>query len=163
MVMKQEQKFLDAYDAYADAIFRHIFFRIRDREKARDLTQEVFIRVWNLIVRGEEVRHIRGLLYKVARNIVIDMTRKKHELSLEVMQESGYEPSESFDSNLFDAIDMSIIRKAMLRLSNSYQTVINLRYIDGLAPREIAYILDESVNVVSVRITRGIKELKKLL
>ena len=39
-----QQSFLQAYDELADALFRHCFFRLYDREKARDAVQEVFLR-----------------------------------------------------------------------------------------------------------------------
>lgn len=40
-----EQQFLQAYDDYADAIFRHIALRLGDRERGRELMQDTFMKV----------------------------------------------------------------------------------------------------------------------
>jgi RNA polymerase sigma factor (sigma-70 family) len=47
-------------------------------------------------------------------------------------------------------------------LDPPYQQVIYLRFVEGLPPREIAEILKESPNTVSVRISRGLLQLKKI-
>ena len=53
MRSSKEEEFLRAYEEFADAIFRHCYFRISDREVAKDLTQETFTRTWKYIVDGE--------------------------------------------------------------------------------------------------------------
>ena len=73
-----EQQFLDAYDAYADAIFRFVILRLRDRDAAKDLLQDVFVRTWDYLRAGKEVREMRPFLYQVARNLIIDNLRKSH-------------------------------------------------------------------------------------
>ena len=48
-------------------------------------------------------------------------------------------------------------------LDTTYQQVVYLRFVEDLSPKEIAAIVNRPVNVVSVRINRGIQELRKLL
>ena len=84
-----EQKFLKAYDEYSDAIFRHCYFRVSDREKAKDLTQDTFTKTWEYVLKNGEVTDLRAFLYKVANNLIIDTYRKKKEDSLDDMMENS--------------------------------------------------------------------------
>jgi len=47
------------------------------------------------------------------------------------------------------------------KLEEPYRQAVTLRYVDGLSPKEIAEIVGESTNNISVRINRGIEKLKK--
>ena len=76
------EAFTKAYDELSDAIFRHCWFRIGDRERAKDLMQETFTKSWQYISRGEKVDNLKAFLYRVANNLIIDEYRKKKELSL---------------------------------------------------------------------------------
>ena len=75
--MNQEQQFLKAFERFADAIFKHCFFRVSDREVAKDLVQETFSRTWEHIALGKEVRDYRAFLYRIANNLIVDFYRKK--------------------------------------------------------------------------------------
>ena len=44
--MPNPDEFMKVYDAHVDAIFRHCYFRVFDRERARDLVQETFLKTW---------------------------------------------------------------------------------------------------------------------
>src|SRR3989338_5004860 len=92
-VVQAEQAFLEVYDTHADAIFRHCYFRVYDREAARELAQEAFTRAWTYLAEGKEVKNIRALVYKIANNLIIDGARKKREASLEALQEAGFAPA----------------------------------------------------------------------
>src|SRR6266566_458854 len=90
----EEQLFIQVYDQFADAIFRHCWFRVSDRERAKDLTQETFVKVWKILDRGESVENMRAYLYRIANNLIIDHYRKKKDVSLDLLQEDGFEPLE---------------------------------------------------------------------
>src|SRR3989338_6887941 len=87
-----EQQFMKAYDELSDAIFRHCYFRIGDRERAKDLMQDTFTKSWQYINQGTQVSNLRAFLYKVANNLIIDEYRKKKELSLDTMMTDGFDP-----------------------------------------------------------------------
>lgn len=92
MASKVEISFLKAYDDYSQAIFRYCYFRVFDREQARDLVQETFMKTWEYLASGKEVQNLRAFLYKVANNMVIDLSRKKKSLSIEDLAEKGFDP-----------------------------------------------------------------------
>lgn len=160
----QKEKFLESYDSYADAIFRYCLIRVYDREKARDLTQDVFIRAWDYIVSGKEVEHWKAFLYRIATNLIIDNARRKHELiSLETLMETGFDPGKDDRSHVDDYIDGQKAVAAINDLGEIYREPVYLRYVEDMSPAEIAEITGVSENVVSVRIHRGLYQLKRKL
>src|SRR3989344_460922 len=159
-----EREFLNAYDQYADALFRHCYFRIPDRERAKDLVQETFTKTWEYLVDGKEVKNMRAFLYRVATNLVIDEARKKKPISLDLLQEEkGFDPGHDPLERTQHMIDAKTIVSYLSRLDPHHKEVVVMRYIDGLGPKEIAKILGETENTVSVRLHRAIQRLRSLV
>lgn len=161
-----EKAFLSFYDQHADGVFRFCFFRVYNRETAKDLTQETFLKTWEYLSKGNVVENIKSLAYKIALNLIIDRSRKNNgEWSLEEMKESGVEPADK--ENLLEKVGLNIELKNVLlaikTLDPIYREAITMRYLNELGPKEISTILNESENVVSVRIARGTKQLRALL
>src|SRR3989338_5881146 len=105
-IMEQFEK---AYDELSDAIFRHCWFKIGDREKAKDLMQETFTKSWQYIAQGTSVNNLRPFLYRVANNLIIDEYRKKKELSLDGLMAEGFEPSFDEIKSTEKAIDAKLV------------------------------------------------------
>jgi len=162
-----ETRFLKAFDEYNDALFRHASLRISDREKALDLVHDTFTKVWSYVRNGYEIDNFRPFLYKVLNNLIIDTYRKKKEQSLDALMEL-----EGVDEGSFDELSESTVesiaatsdgRKAfelLTELPDQYREVLIYRFVDQLGPKEISDLVEESENVISVRIHRGLKMLR---
>lgn len=160
-----QQEFLEAYDRYADAIFRHCALRLGDREEGKDLMQETFIRAWEAIVGGITIENMRAYLYRVANNLIIDVARRRKRRptsSLEEMMEAGFSPA-TREKGPAQNLEESFVLETLQHIDEPYRTAVILRFIDGLPPREIARLLGVSPNVISVRVNRGIEKLQTLL
>ncbi|MEY4747093.1 MAG: hypothetical protein RLZZ416_142 [Candidatus Parcubacteria bacterium] len=158
-----EGAFLASYEECADAVFRHCLARVRDREIAKDITQETFSRAWLYLSEGKTIEYMRAFLYRVANNLIVDHARRKKASSLDsMMEEDGFEVE---DETTPDPTNRQAAREAMRLLDSLdeiYQTAISMRFLEDMSPREIAAALGVSENVVSVRIHRGIERLRKL-
>jgi RNA polymerase sigma-70 factor (ECF subfamily) len=152
-----------AYDQYADAIFRHIAYRLGDRERGKDLMQDTFIRTFEYLKKGTPAQNIRALLYRIANNLIIDEVRRKTSSSLDALQEAGFDPSGSGESEILDALSMADVMTVLLKMPEASRDLIVMRFIDDMKPREIAEMLGLPANTVSVRIHRAMDELKSLL
>ncbi len=157
----RENKFLRAYGDLADPVFRHCFYRLSDREKAKDLVQDTFKRLWDFLQKDEEIENMKALVFRIANNLIIDSYRKKKEESLDTMEEEGFDvPSQDHEAILQSVMGRELM--TMLdQIREIYRDVIVMRYIDDLPVQEIARMLGVSENVVSVRIYRGLAELRK--
>ena len=158
-----EKIFNDAYEAYADAIFRHCYFRVFDRDRARDLMQDAFVRTWEYLMKGEQIDNIRAFLYRVANNLVIDDVRKKKEASLDSLMEAGFNPGFDGSQEMKNKVDEWKVLSTFKKIEKHYREVLIMRHIDGLSPSEIAEITGESSNVISVRLHRGTQQLRNHL
>lgn len=159
-----EEQFLEVYDKNADAVFRFCYLRLFERELAKDFMQQTFLKTWEYLSQGKEVENLRAFVFKIARNLIIDYKRSKQEskVSLDDMLEIGIEPV-VVDDNLDLKIDLKIVRKILGDLDEIYRESVTLKYLEGFRPKEIAEILGESEDVISVRIYRGLKKMKELI
>jgi RNA polymerase sigma-70 factor (ECF subfamily) len=159
-----EQEFLAAFDEHSDALFRHVFIRIRDREVAKDIVQETFTKTWDYLSKGKKVEHLRAFLYRVANNLIVDTSRRKRSSSLDnLMEEDGFEIEDETIRDPGDIPDARMAMKLLDTLDEIYRVVVSMRFIDGLTPKEISRALNVSENVVSVRLYRGIERLKSIV
>lgn len=164
----QEERFLKAFDAYADPLFRHAALRLSDRERAIEIVQDTFTKVWRYLREKHEISSFRSFLYKVLNNLIIDEYRRRKETSLDAILEiegvdEGMFPElrEEPLEDMINAMDGQQILDVLHELPDMYRKPIILRFVDGLTPKEIAEVTGESENVISVRIHRGIKAIRK--
>jgi RNA polymerase sigma-70 factor (ECF subfamily) len=164
------QAFSQAFEALSDELFRHCAMRVGDRERALELTQECFLRAWEYAQR-EEIRELRPFLYRTLRHLIIDEYRRKKSVSLEAMAEASEMPLEDLlpadETNTLEAavgrFDGKRVLAALKELPDAYAEALTLRYVEGLTPREIAAIVGQSENAVSVRVHRALKQLREVL
>ncbi len=174
-----EARFVAAYDAYAEAIFRHCYFKISDREAAKDLMQQAFAKAWQSMTggaisgdaaadasaapaAGAEIANLRAFLYKIAGNLAIDWYRKRKEQSLDSLQEDGFDPPD-LRMRTDSRAELQWMMQALDRLDPHDKQLILWNYIEDIPYSEIARMIGEKPTTVSVRIHRAIKRLKKIL
>ncbi len=157
----QHHEFLKAYDEFADAIYRHCFFRISDAGRAQELTQDTFMRAWDSIAHGKVIENIRAFLYRIANNLIIDEYKKKKTTSLDELVADGFQPQVE-DANWNDILDSKQLVQCLDKVEEPYRSAVIMRYLDGFSPKEISDALKVSANVISVRITRGLEKLRQL-
>lgn len=163
----QEDRFLKAFEEYSEALFRHASIRISNRERSIDIVHDTFTKVWSYVRAGHEIDSYRSFLYKVLNNLIIDEYRRHKEVSLDALLEaegvdegSFAELSESTVEALAATIDGRKAFDLVKDLPKEYREVIVFRFVDGLGPKEISELIEETENVVSVRIHRALKLLR---
>ena len=159
----RKRAFLESFDLYSDAIYRFCVVKTSDTELAQDLTQETFSRYWQALRQGKSMEHTRAFLYTIAQNLVIDWYRKKKSMSLDALASVGFEPRDTAAASAEEAAQYAQIRSVIAQLSDDHQSVLLLRYVEGLGPKDIAVTLGVSPNVVSVRIDRAIRKVRQIL
>ncbi len=164
----QEERFLKAFESYADPLFRHASIRLSDRERSIEIVHDTFMKVWGYLREGHEILSFRSFLYKVLNNLIIDEYRRRRETSLDaILEAEGVDEGmfadlrEESAEALIDTLDARQVLAVLSELPDIYREPITLRFVDGLGPKEIADLIEESENVVSVRLHRGIKLLKE--
>lgn len=162
------ESYAKLYDAYVEQIYRFVYFKVSTKEEAEDITSEVFLKAWHFVQEKQEIKNFKALLYKIARNSVIDLYRRKSakpESYLEDQLEKGFEPGDSGEwlRKETEQIDSKAILKALKKLKQEYQEVITLRYVDELEINEIAEIIGKGNVAVRVTLHRALNKLKEIL
>jgi RNA polymerase sigma-70 factor (ECF subfamily) len=166
-----ESRFSAIYGKEADALFRYVLLRVSDREEALDITSGVFGKLWELLTAGEKIRDHRAFIFTVARNRVIDWYRKRRPISLDKLMEPDENedgpafqvPDDSADGKIEAFSEGKLVLEALSKVPRSLGDTLYLRFVEGLEIEEIGKIMGITSNAVSIRINRGIEELKKIL
>ncbi len=144
-------------DEHADGLYRFILKNLRDKEKARDIVQESFAKVWQ---KKDEVDVLKSksYLFTTAYHTMIDMIRKdERSVRLEQRHQSN-EKSYNTYSDLKDVLD-----EALTQLPEIQRTVVLLRDYEGYSYAEIGEITLLTEAQVKVYIFRARMTLKSYI
>ena len=155
------EAFGELYSIYLDRIYRYVFYQVRDKMTAEDITEEVFIKAWKALAscKGKE-RTFSSWLYRIAHNQLIDSLRKRHgELPLQSEMTNGL-----FDRNQVEReLEQQEQLEALAHLPRNQKQVIILKFIEGLDNREIGRIMSKSEGAIRVLQTRALTTLRQRL
>lgn len=161
---EREEIFIKLLTEYQGKIFNLVFWRIGDYEEAQDLTQEIFLKVYNALpkFRGEASPYT--WLYRIALNHTTKHLRRKRVfrfISLEKFPEDDFpvDPPQERESTPLQ----KLIREKVSHLSPVYRDVIVLFYFDNKTLAEISKLLNISIGTVKSRLARGRETLSKWL
>lgn len=163
MQTERTDEFLALYDGYADVILRMCIAKVNSREEAKDLTQETFVRVWERLSRGgERIENARAFLFTVARNLIKDYYKKKKPVLERDLPEGAME-NVSVGERAHEKSEVRLALSAIGRLPSPYREALHLHLVEGYAVAEIAELLCERPNTISVRIKRGLAKVRASL
>ncbi len=156
--------FKKIYENESDAIFRFCLTRVSDRDQALDITQETFLRLWNNLLEEKKILNYRAFIFTIARNLIIDWYRKEKNISLDKMiEDEGFDQVDNYAmKNIETGIEGRYLVEKINELSPMNKDPVYLRFVEDLSPEEIGKILNISTNNASVRINRGLEELRKI-
>ena len=166
---RQDPDVLDhLIELYQHRLLRYLLFLTGKREVAEDLFQETWMRV---LLRGAQYNgkaRFDTWLFTIARNLVIDLSRKRTMASLDEMHEAGDDerpfqiaidgpsPLEQFQTRENSAE----IAEVLLTLEPNYREVLVLRFHEELSLEEIAGVTKAPLSTVKSRLYRGLAALR---
>jgi len=155
-------------ETYQHRLLRYLLFLTGKREVAEDLFQETWMRV---LLRGAQYNgkaRFDTWLFTIARNLVIDLSRKRQMASLDEMSEAGEDerpfevaidgpsPFEQFATRE----DRAEVAAVLLKLEPNYREVLMLRFHEEMSLEEIASVTRAPLSTVKSRLYRGLAALK---
>lgn len=146
--------------SYYKEIIYYVFKLVGDKESAKDITQETYAKVIELDP-NQEIN--RSFLYKVARNLVIDESRKSKKIThLEYEEEIYCIPKdEQPDEVVLQTNQYENLLKIIHTLPSRSKEAFLLHSIDGYSRKEIATMMGISVGAVEKHIIRATKKLQE--
>lgn len=144
-------------DAYADGVYRFILKNIRDEEKARDIVQDSFEKLWIKVADIREEK-ARSYLFTTAYHTMIDIIRRdcRH-----TEYDEGFVVDTGYQDEYSDLKE--VLESAVARLPDIQRSVIMLRDYEGYSYQEIGQITGLSESQVKVYIYRARIALKNYI
>lgn len=163
--------FEELVNRYKNLVFAIVYRMVGQYQEAEDITQEVFITVYDKIYQFDSSKKFKPWIYKIATNASISALRKKKKvitLDFDEVFSKQYEEFRSdysFDPEvMFERKELErFINEAIMELSDNYRAVIVLRYQMDLSNQEIADVLEITRENVEVKIHRARKALQKIV
>ena len=161
-IIGDTQAFGELYTNYVTKIYRYVYYHIHNKERAEDITQEVFLKAWKAIgsCRGKE-KTFSSWLYRIAHNLIIDKLRKSQKQSTREAEL----PEDIRDTA--DRMEISLEQRDLLTvielLPPNQKQVIIMKFIEGMDNREIAETIGKSTGAVRILQMRALDTLRKAL
>ena len=155
------------YDRYVDAVYRYVFYRVRNEAEAEDVTSDVFMRALRAIPKYEPRQAFLAWLYRIARNAVIDRSRRqsaRQQVSFEdALAHPNADQVVNPDAGLLAGSDASVVRVAMQQLTPLQQEILVLRYVEGYDTKTISKLVGKRDGTIRGIEFRALSALRALI
>jgi len=159
-----EEAFAQIMGLYKDRIVNYLYQFTGDYQRAVELSQETFLRVYFKADRYKPIAPLSSWIYAIASNLAKTEVKKRRKMATVSMEDLP----NNFEAGVFskDPVDPGLIRnlrEALEALDPRYRIPVVLKDMEGFSQEEIARIIKRPVGTVKARISRGREYLKKSL
>ena len=143
---------------YGNELVRLAFSYVKDKEIAKDVVQNTFIKCYKHIESFRFDAQLKTWLYRITINECKDYLKSWNYKMVHVksfINEAARSILPSTEKTVIDKYSSKEIKDTIFALPNVYREVVYLYYYDSLSTNEIAGILDVSVNTVKTRLRRA--------
>lgn len=157
------------YDKYHHDIFNFLFYMVKNREQAEDLTQEVYIKVLKAYHRFEGNSSEKTWLFSIAKHVAIDSYRKQKGLKQRLQnvfdwnKQQVKDPTPLPDEIAIQNEEITLMYQCLDRCTFDQRMVLILRYIQSLSIAETSQTLGWTESKVKTTQHRALKVLKKYM
>ena len=156
----EKDAFGQIYELFHKRIYRYCLFNTQASETAQDLCQETFFRAWkSLSTFSQKGGSFQAYIFRIARNLIIDLSRKKKELPLENYDQ--VDDRQVLEEGLEKQDDIKKVRNALSKLDGIERQIIILRYFEEMTTAEVAKVVGLREGALRVRTHRILKKLKE--
>lgn len=162
LLIQTKKGSLTAYEIlvkrYEDRLMAFVYKTLLDSDSAKDVVQETFIRIFKHIDTFDTERAFTPWMYKIARNLSLDIIRKgRHTAVLEWDVEDSHE---SILSRIIKHEQVTLLWNAIRALPDMYKQPLIGYYFADLSIKDIAFTMNMSENTIKTRIRRAKNYLK---
>jgi RNA polymerase sigma-70 factor (ECF subfamily) len=161
------------YDRYGRLVFSLAYHIVNDERVAEEVTQEVFLQVWNKASSYQAgLGKVSTWLTSVARHRAIDSLRRSN-VRPEGNRAEWDESGDSDDPQWVDPLNVEaqvevsmqnrVVRQAIAQLPREQQQALALAYFQGLSQQEIAETTGEPLGTIKTRIRLAMQKLRQVL
>jgi RNA polymerase sigma-70 factor (ECF subfamily) len=158
----------ELYERYKGKVYSLAIYMTGDTETARDLTQEIFVKIFRDLQAFRFESGFNSWLYRVAANTCLNALRRRRarrEVGIEEVNGTGqeFDTGRSLEEEQMSRQIQRAVQGAILGLKPHLRAVVTLRYIEDLSYTEIAAALSCSEGTVASRLSRAHRLLERKL
>ena len=160
-----EPAFNALYRLHSTMLLANIRNLVRDQETAKELLQELYLKVWENRENIDETKSFRAYLFTIARNMVYNHFRKiamDNKAKLRLINEIT-EAYEYNHAGLDDAANTALLQDAVQSLSPQCREVYRLSRMEGRSHEEISQVMGISLSTVNNHIVKAKREMRSFL
>lgn len=146
-----------------DKLFRFAKRMLGSIEEAEDVTQEVFIRLWNRRELLDEYRSVEALAMITTKNMCLDRIKAKRHPVEHFDDHRGFLENLPMETSLDHSDVVHSIHQAIRSLPEQQQMIVHLRDIEGYEYEEIARVMEMNENAIRVALSRARKRIRELI
>lgn len=153
--------FADLYARHRQRVFMFAYCRVKRREVAEDITQEVFVRALRAVGRFQTVGSVGGWLLMIARNIIVDRFKSKPFQMETLAADPGGQGVAEY-RRYFDPEDSALtglvaadVHAALAELTEEQRQALVLQFWHGMSMVEIGEVMGRNVPAVKSLLLRG--------
>lgn len=161
-----QQAFKELYLAYFDRLYKFAFSILHSAEFAEEAVNDVFLNIWQKRSRLKTINNLTNYLFISTKNTsfnYLSKFRKERNTTLDEVLVRFEIDELTPETALFSAEIRSEIEQAINQLSPKTKLVFQMAKVEGLKYKEIAEILNISVNTIDNHIATAIKKLSHVL
>lgn len=161
---KDQESYIHLVHRYQDKLLRYANYLTQDPEMSQDIVQSTFIKAFKNLRGFNTKKKFSSWIYRICHNESINYL-KKHtkEQKLETDHWQNLPGNIDIEKELDRKQTRRLVRDNLLALPPKYRSVLTLYYLEDKKYEEIADIMRVSSGTVATWISRGKKELKKLI
>lgn len=148
---------------YQSKVYWHVRKMVVDHDDADDLTQEVFIKVWNHLANFRQDAALYTWIYRIATNECLNFLSSKRRKFFLPLNDVGAELTQKLEADeqlAGDAVELKL-QKAILRLPDKQRLVFNLRYYDEMPYEQMAEVTGTSVGALKASYHHAVKKIEQ--
>ena len=153
-------------ERYGAVVYTMAYRLTGDRDEARDLAQDVFVRVYRNLDRYQPGT-FEGWLYRITKNLFLDRVRRRKRVRLEPLPEEEWRQPSDLTPGPAERIETGMLRGdlelALQELPPLFRTAVVLCDVQGLSYEEVAEATGWPLGTVRSRIHRGRRLLRRRL
>jgi RNA polymerase sigma-70 factor (ECF subfamily) len=167
LVAGDEEALREIYGKYSPAVFGLAMRVLANESLAEDVTQDVFVRLWQQPSRFDPERgQLRAYLLAMAHSRAVERVRSEESLRRRhrtVAEEPVLNTAPDPERLVLDADAGAAVRKALAELPSLQRVPIEMAYFEGMSYRQVAVALEEPEGTVKYRIRCGMQKLRTAL
>lgn len=160
--------FAEIFNKYKKEVLNTVYRIIGNRDEAEDLSQEVFLRIYNAGKRYKPTAEFKTYLRKIAMNVCFSHLRRKKILKFISLDRFFKDKEQHLETSNPENIQIqeelkSFLKEAILKLPENQRMAIVLRHYNNLSYEEIANVINLTPQAVKSLIFRARENLKRIL